>query len=144
MTDGRSRMSRMRDRFRGDEETASVERGYRLVMNSVYVVGVLFAIALIGMGVLAGFGVRTGVVSAMLTAVTGVIGSLVGAYFGIQVGNQGRQQVEERAQQAESIAEDRRHEAEVVARRALAVVPQENAAAVLGDSPLSGGQPPAG
>jgi uncharacterized protein YacL len=138
-----SMASRFRDRFRGDQETARLERGYRLVMNSVYVVAALFVVALVGMW-LAGVGVQAGVVSAMLTAVTGVIGSLVGAYFGIQVGSQGREQVEERAQRAESRAEDRRHEAEVVARRALAVVPPGGAAAALGDSTLSGGEPPAG
>jgi hypothetical protein len=125
MTDSRSRMVRMRDRFRGDEETARVERGYRLVMNSVYVVGVLFVIALIGMEVMSGFGVKSGVVSAMLTAVTGVIGSLVGAYFGIQVGTEGRQQVEDRAERTEDRAERAREEAEAVARRALAVVRPE-------------------
>ena len=140
MADNQSRMGRIRDRFRGDEETARVERGYRLVMNSVYVVGVLFVIALIGMGVMAGFGVKSGVVSAMLTAVTGVIGSLVGAYFGIQVGTQGRQQVEDRAEsraeRIESRAERAREEAEAVARRALAVVRPEDAAAVLRDNTL--------
>jgi NADH:ubiquinone oxidoreductase subunit 2 (subunit N) len=146
MTDSRSGPRRMRDRILGDEETARSERGYRLVMNSVYVVGVLFVIALIGMGVIAGFGAKSGVVSAMLTAVTGVIGSLVGAYFGIQVGTQGRQQVEDRAEsraeRIESRAERARAEAEAVARRALAAVPPEAAAAVLrGDTPLPGGSP---
>jgi hypothetical protein len=156
MTDSRSGMRRIRDRILGDGETARLERGYRLVMNSVYVVGVLFIIALIGMGVMAGFGVKSGVVSAMLTAVTGVIGSLVGAYFGIQVGTQGRQQVEDgaersrqqaedRAERIESRAEKAREEAEAVARRALAKVHPEDAAAVLGDNTLlPGGSPDEG
>jgi hypothetical protein len=107
MTDSRSGMRRIRDRILGDEETARLERGFRLVMNSVYVVLALFVIALIGMGVLAGFGLKSGVVSAMLTAVTGVIGSLVGAYFGIQVGSEGRQQVEDGAERSRQQAEDR-------------------------------------
>jgi hypothetical protein len=156
MTDSRSGMRRIRDRILGDEETARLERGFRLVMNSVYVVLALFVIALIGMGVLAGFGLKSGVVSAMLTAVTGVIGSLVGAYFGIQVGSEGRQQVEDgaersrqqaedRAERIESRAEKAREEAEAVARRALAKVHPEDAAAVLGDNTLlPGGSPDEG
>ena len=154
MTDSRSGMRRIRDRILGDEETARLERGFRLVMNSVYVVVVLFVIALIGMWVLAGVGVKSGVVSAMLTAVTGVIGSLVGAYFGIQVGSEGRQQVEDGAERSRQQAEDRaeriesraeraREEAEAVARRALAKVHPEDAAAVLGDAALGEGEPPA-
>jgi hypothetical protein len=118
MTDSRSGMRRIRDRILGDEETARLERGFRLVMNSVYVVLALFVIALIGMGVLAGFGVKSGVVSAMLTAVTGVIGSLVGAYFGIQVGSEGRQQVEDGAERSRQQAEDRAERIESRAEKA--------------------------
>jgi hypothetical protein len=64
-------------------------------------------------------------IATMLTAVTGVIGSLVGAYFGIQVGNQGRQQVEARAERRRQGAEDKLN-------RALAVLPPEAATAVVG------------
>jgi hypothetical protein len=60
----------------------------------------------------------------MLTAVTGVIGSLVGAYFGIQAGNQGRQQVEERA-------EGQRQDAETILHKALGLLDREDAATVL-------------
>ncbi len=124
------------------EEATRLERGYRLVMNSVYLVGALFGVAIIGIGVMAIIGGDTATIAAMLTAVTGVIGSLVGAYFGIQVGNEGRQQVEDRAEQVEGRAEGRRQDAEEVARRALAVLSREDAAAVLGmDLPARGRNP---
>ena len=56
---------------------------------------------------------------------------MVGAYFGVQVGNEGREQVEERA-------EERRRDAEERLNKALAMLPQEDAAVVLGmESPRS-------
>ena len=107
-------------------------KAFELVRNSVYTVGALFFVAIAGV-VVVGFtgGGDTSTISTMLTAVTGVIGALVGAYFGVQVGNEGRQQVEERA-------EERRRDAEERLNKALAMLPQEDAAVVLGmESPRS-------
>ena len=98
---------------------------FRLVRNSVYTVGVLFALGIAGTVVVGFTGGDASTVSAMLTAVTGVIGSLVGAYFGVQLGSEGRQQVEERA-------EGRRRDAEETLNRALAMLSREDAARVLG------------
>jgi hypothetical protein len=98
---------------------------FRLVRNSVYTVGVLFSLGIAGTVVVGFTGGDASTVSAMLTAVTGVIGSLVGAYFGVQLGSEGRQQVEERA-------EGRRRDAEETLNRALAMLSREDAARVLG------------
>jgi hypothetical protein len=98
---------------------------FRLVRNSVYTVGVLFSLGIAGTVVVGFTGGDASTVSAMLTAVTGVIGSLVGAYFGVQLGSEGRQQVEERA-------EGRRRDAEEMLNRALAMLSREDAARVLG------------
>ena len=98
---------------------------FRLVRNSVYTVGVLFSLGIAGTVVVGFTGGDASTVSAMLTAVTGVIGSLVGAYFGVQLGSEGRQQVEERA-------EGRRRDAEETLNRALAMLSREDAASVLG------------
>jgi hypothetical protein len=98
---------------------------FRLVRNSVYTVGVLFSLGIAATVVVGFTGGDASTVSAMLTAVTGVIGSLVGAYFGVQLGSEGRQQVEERA-------EGRRRDAEETLNRALAMLSREDAARVLG------------
>jgi hypothetical protein len=115
-----------------DESSSSdvqTKQGFELVKTSVYVVGGLFLAAMIGVVGFTNGDAST--ISAMLTAVTGVIGSLVGAYFGIQVGNQGRQEVEERA-------EGRRQGAEDTLNKALAVLPPEEGAMVLGMDMPSG------
>ena len=106
-------------------------KAFELVRNSVYTVGALFFVAIAGVVVVGFTGGDASTISTMLTAVTGVIGALVGAYFGVQVGNEGRQQVEERA-------EERRRDAEERLNKALAMLPQEDAAVVLGmESPRS-------
>jgi hypothetical protein len=109
---------------RGTDETGRTVQGFYLVRNSIYTVGALFVVGMIGAVVVGYTGGDASTISAMLTAVTGVIGSLVGAYFGIQVGNAGRQETEERV-------EGRRQDAQETLNKALAVLPREDAAAVL-------------
>ena len=81
-------------------------------------------------------------VSTALAPVTGVVGTIVGAYFGVQVGSQGKDTADQRADQrvrsAEQRAdarvqdvEDARQQAELNAMRLAAVAPPEAAAAVL-------------
>lgn len=70
-------------------------------------------------------------VSTALAPVTGVVGTIVGAYFGVQVGSQGKDTAEQRADQRVKNVEQARHEAELNAMRMAAVAPPESAAAVL-------------
>jgi hypothetical protein len=101
---------------------------YFLVAGAITAVSVLDLTAVIVTTVGGGGTVDANSISAMLATGTGVIGTLVGSFLGLRVGQQGREEAQERAEAS-------RHEAERVLWAALAYVPPDKAEEILSTNP---------